>query len=96
VLFLVTRSDFRVLVLNALEIKRLQKEDKRLDSEYSSLNQEYDQLLKSDDYLEKTARTELNMTKPGEIEYRFDPAVKKDDKKKANKNAAKEHIGRTD
>lgn len=76
-LFLVTRSDFRILVLNRIELHKLKGENTRLDAEYGKLSSEQQKLQKSDQYLERVARKELNMTKPGEIEYRFDPPVKK-------------------
>lgn len=76
-LFLVTRSDFRILVLNRIELHKLKGENARLDDEFSKLSSEQKKLQKSDQYLERVARKELNMTKPGEIEYRFDPPVKK-------------------
>lgn len=81
-LFLVTRSDFRVLVLNSIELRRLKGESARLDAEYDKMAAEHKRLQESNEYLERIARKELNMTKPGELEYRFDPP-------KAAKNADK-------
>ncbi|MDD4003721.1 MAG: septum formation initiator family protein [Elusimicrobiaceae bacterium] len=77
-LFLATRSDFRVLILNSIELHRLKGENARLDAEYDRLAAEHKKLQDSDRYLERVARKELNMTKPGELEYRFDPPGKTD------------------
>jgi cell division protein FtsB len=72
VIFLITRKDLRVLILNKMEVNKLHQENIRLDKEYEDLTKEHKKIQESDEYLEEVARTELNMTKPGELEYRFE------------------------
>jgi cell division protein FtsB len=62
----------------ALHLWRLRGEKNRLDEqnyrwqkENESLRQRVDKIRNDDDYLEKLAREELNMVRPGEIVYRF-------------------------
>ena len=62
----------------ALHLWRLRGEKARLDEQNyqlqqrnESLRQRIDSIRHDDDYLEKLAREELNMARPGEIVYRF-------------------------
>ena len=50
---------------------RLDEQNYRLQKENESLRQRVLSIRNDDDYLEKLAREELNMTRPGEIVYRF-------------------------
>ncbi len=50
---------------------RLDEQNYRLQKENESLRQRVQGIRNDDDYLEKLAREELNMTRPGEIVYRF-------------------------
>jgi cell division protein FtsB len=53
------------------EKARLDEQNYRLQKENESLRQRVQSIRNDDDYLEKLAREELNMTRPGEIIYRF-------------------------
>lgn len=60
------------LVHNKLEMRRLQQQNIRLDREYQTLLQTKQALQKEDPaLLEKLARTQYNLAKPDEIEFRF-------------------------
>ncbi|MGH7852744.1 MAG: FtsB family cell division protein [Candidatus Binatia bacterium] len=50
---------------------RLDEQNYRLQKENESLRQRVHNIRNDDDYLEKLAREELNMVRPGEIVYRF-------------------------
>jgi cell division protein FtsB len=50
---------------------RLDEQNYRLQKENESLRQRVQSIRNDDDYLEKLAREELNMTRSGEIVYRF-------------------------
>jgi len=74
--FLLATRDFRNLVHNSLELKRLQRQEAKLDEESRALQAEKARLLNpKDDYLERLARQNLSLVKPGEVEFRF-PASK--------------------
>jgi cell division protein FtsB len=53
------------------EKSRLDEQNYRLQKENESLRQRVHKIRNDDDYLEKLAREELNMVRPGEIVYRF-------------------------
>jgi cell division protein FtsB len=53
------------------EKSRLDEQNYRLQKENESLRQRVQSIRNDDDYLEKLAREELNMVRPGEIVYRF-------------------------
>ena len=75
--FLLANSEFRTLVRNSLELSSLKKQSGSLDDEYAKLHREKERLLdEKDGYLEKLARTELHLVKPGEMEFRFPPPAK--------------------
>lgn len=61
------------LIHNKMELKKLTRQTIQLDEEYQQLTQRL-KLLKQEDphYLEHLARTRYHMTKPGEIEFRFE------------------------
>lgn len=60
------------LVHNKLEMRRLQQQNIRLDREYQTLLQTKQALQEEDPaLLEKLARTQYNLAKPDEIEFRF-------------------------
>ena len=50
---------------------RLDEQNYRLQKENESLRQRVESIRHDDGYLEKLAREELNMARPGEIVYRF-------------------------
>lgn len=62
---------FRQLLRNKLELRRAQGELAGLESAGKKLLEEMGLLKNDPAYLEKIARTELGLIKPGEIEYRF-------------------------
>ena len=53
------------------EKNRLDEQNYRLQKENESLRQRVYKIGHDDDYLEKLAREELNVVRPGEIVYRF-------------------------
>jgi cell division protein FtsB len=53
------------------EKHRLDEQNYRLQKENESLRQRVERIRNDDEYLEKLAREELNMVRPGEIVYRF-------------------------
>jgi cell division protein FtsB len=53
------------------EKHRLDEQNYRLQKENESLRQRVHRIGQDDDYLEKLAREELNMVRPGDIVYRF-------------------------
>lgn len=58
---------------NKSELRRLTRKRDQLDARYEQLLAEKERLEKQDPaYMEMLARTQYNMVKPGEIEYRFD------------------------
>lgn len=60
------------LVHNKLEMRRLQQQNIRLDREYQTLLQTKQALQEENPVLlEKLARTQYNLAKPDEIEFRF-------------------------
>ena len=65
-------NSFLNLIHNKLEQKRLTKQSAELDKQYEQLQAELE-LLKAQDpvYIERLARVQYNMSRPGETEYRF-------------------------
>lgn len=60
------------LVHNKIELRRLHRHNAHLDEEYQTLLQTKQQLQEEDpELLEKLARTQYNLAKPDEIEFRF-------------------------
>jgi cell division protein FtsB len=59
------------------EKAKLDEENYRLQKENESLRERISKLRNDNSYLEKLAREELNLVRPGEIIYRFPPAEKK-------------------
>jgi cell division protein FtsB len=59
------------------EKAKLDEENYRLQKENESLRQRISKLRNDNSYLEKLAREELNLVRPGEIIYRFPPAENK-------------------
>lgn len=53
------------------EKNRLDEQNYRLQKENEALRQRISRIRNSDDYLEKIAREELNLVRPGDIVYRF-------------------------
>ncbi len=79
VLFLFANRGFRNLVRNYLELSRLRKQRSSLEQEKVSIKKELDLLKNENGYIEKAARKELGLRKPGEIEYRFPPPKAQDE-----------------
>jgi cell division protein FtsB len=61
------------------EKSRLDEQNYRLQKENESLRQRVHKVRNDDDYLEKLAREELNMVRPGEIVYRFQTRQRADE-----------------
>lgn len=59
------------------EKARLDEENYRLQKENEGLRQRISKLRNDNYYLEKMAREELNLVRPGEIIYRFPPSEPK-------------------
>ena len=57
---------------------RLDEQNYRLQKENEALRQRIHRVRNDDDYLEKLAREELNMVRPGEVVYRFQGAPRRD------------------
>ena len=72
-LFLFANQGFRNLVRNYIELRHLRKQRLHLKQDNVSIEKELDLLNTQNDYIEKAARKELGLVKPGEIEYRFPP-----------------------
>jgi cell division protein FtsB len=53
------------------EKSRLDEQNYRLQNENEALRQRVYRIRNDDDYLEKVAREELNLVRPGEVVYRF-------------------------
>lgn len=71
------------------EKARLDEQNYRLQKENESLRQRVQSIRNDDDYLEKLAREELNMTRPGEIIYRFQaPGTRDAPQRKTNEPAS--------
>ena len=61
----------RTIVRNLLELRRADERLALLHSEQAAMKAELKALRTDDGRLERAARAELGMIKPGEIEYRF-------------------------
>jgi cell division protein FtsB len=59
------------------EKRRLDEQNYRLQKENGALRQRISRLRHDDFYLEKFAREELNLVRPGDIIYRFPPSESK-------------------
>ena len=68
----------RSLVGNWLELRRLRGEIAALETEEAQLNARLKALRGGDAAIERMARKELGYIRKGELEYRFEPPVKKD------------------
>ena len=65
-------SSFLSLVHNKLEMRKLAKQSIELDEQHKELLRKMERLQKQDlTYIEEIARTQYNMVKPGEIQFRF-------------------------
>ena len=73
-------SGFRRLVSRWWELRRLQGELRELRTERASLEARIESSRKAGPGLERAARRELGYLKPGEVEYRFPPPAKTDQK----------------
>jgi len=75
-LFLIANQGFRTLVRNYLELTRLKKQQIVLEKDKVELKKQLELLNTRDIYVERIARKELGLIKPGETEYRFPPPEK--------------------
>lgn len=65
-------SSFISLVHNKLEMRKLTRQSALLDKQHQELLHKLDLLKKQDTaYLEELARTQYNMVKPSEIQFRL-------------------------
>jgi cell division protein FtsB len=69
---------------------RLDERNFVLQKENESLRQKIARLRHDNFYLEKIAREELNLVRPGEVIYRFPPSEARDAKPRALRDAASE------
>jgi cell division protein FtsB len=60
------------------EKSRLDEQNYRLQRENESLRRRVHGIRNDDDYLEKVAREELNLVRPGEVVYRFQNQATRD------------------
>ena len=60
------------------EKSRLDEQNYRLQKQNEALRQRIQRVRNDDDYLEKLAREELNMVRPGEVVYRFQSTSRRD------------------
>jgi cell division protein FtsB len=72
------------------EKSRLDEQNYRLQKENESLRQRVNSIRNDDDYLEKLAREELNMVRPGEIVYRFQNQEKRSAPRRESSETASE------
>jgi cell division protein FtsB len=74
------------------EKSRLDEQNYRLQKENESLRQRIYSLRNDDEYLEKVAREELDMVRPGEVVYRFQTQGKRDARRReASEPASESH-----
>ncbi len=67
-------SSFTSLIHNKIELKKLSSQTVELDEQYEQLQEKLDLLKKQDPaYMERVARVQYHMSKPGETEFRFSP-----------------------
>ncbi|MBU2573022.1 MAG: cell division protein FtsL [Elusimicrobia bacterium] len=76
ILFLSNRG-FRALIKNYLEYRRLNAQKTELVHEKVRFKKEL-QAIKEPAHISRTARKDLGMKRPDEIEYRFTPPSEKD------------------
>lgn len=73
-MFVVGGRGLQALARNYWDLRQVRAESAALEAEQRDLTKRLE-LLKSDDaHLERVARKELGLMKPGEIEYRFEAA----------------------
>ena len=78
--FLLVNRGFRGLVRNSMEYRRLKNQKIELDAEKVRLGNAL-RIMKEPGRIEETARKELGLIRPNEIEYRFPrPTPEKDGK----------------
>ncbi|NLO90683.1 MAG: hypothetical protein GX410_01655 [Elusimicrobia bacterium] len=73
VAYLVANQDFQNIVRRFFDLRSIKAEASALDKDYQSMRQERQRIQKDDVYLEKLARRDLKMAKPGELDFRFQP-----------------------
>ncbi|HEX9788991.1 MAG TPA: septum formation initiator family protein [Candidatus Binatia bacterium] len=70
------------------EKSRLDEQNYRLQKENESLRQRVHRIRNDPDYLEKLAREELNMVRPGEVVYRFQSPAEGAPRRDANETVS--------
>ena len=74
------------------EKSRLDEQNYRMQKENESLRRRVHGIRNDDDYLEKVAREELNLVRPGEVVYRFQNQVTRDAaRQEANERVSRSH-----
>lgn len=72
VVFIFLGGSFLSLIHNKLEMRKLTQQSATLDEQHKELLRQMDRLKKQDlAYIEEIARTQYNMVKPGEIQFRL-------------------------
>lgn len=74
--YLVANQDFQNIVRRFFALRSIKSQAMEVDKAYQSMRQERQRILKDDVYLEKLARRDLKMAKPGELDFRFQPPAK--------------------
>ena len=73
------------------EKAKLDEENYRLQTENEMLRQRISKLRNDNFYLEKLAREELNLVRPGEIIYRFPPEENRNNRESGVSDSAESH-----
>ncbi len=74
------------------EKSRLDEQNYRMQKENESLRRRVHGIRNDDDYLEKVAREELNLVRPGEVVYRFQNQATRDAaRQEANERVSQSH-----
>jgi len=73
VIYLLANQDFQNIVRRCLTLRSLKTQSLAVDKEYENMRREKQRILSDDVYLEKIARRDLKMAKPGELDFRFQP-----------------------
>ena len=72
-IYLFANQDFQNIVRRCLALRSLKTQAIAVDKEYENMRKEKQRILHDDAYLEKLARRDLKMAKPGELDFRFQP-----------------------
>jgi cell division protein FtsB len=72
------------------EKERLDEQNYRLQKDNAVLRERVNRIRNDDRYLEKLAREELNLVRPGEVIYRFPSTTKRDAARQGGNESARE------